>query len=51
MVASAYLGGGSKYSKENFEGRRGERFHVMTLAHVLVDSKGWGKPVVQCVCA
>ena len=25
---SADLGGSSKYSTENFEGRRGERFHV-----------------------
>jgi hypothetical protein len=25
---SADLGGSSKYSNENFEGRRGERFHV-----------------------
>ncbi|CAL9747716.1 unnamed protein product, partial [Musa acuminata subsp. burmannicoides] len=24
----ADLGGSSKYSNENFEGRRGERFHV-----------------------
>ena len=25
---SAYLGGSSKYSNENFEGRSGEGFHV-----------------------
>ena len=27
-ATSADLGGSSKYSNENFEGRRGERFHV-----------------------
>ena len=27
-VSSADLGGSSKYSNENFEGRSGERFHV-----------------------
>ncbi|KAG4969155.1 hypothetical protein JHK82_035006 [Glycine max] len=27
-VVGADLGGSSKYSNENFEGRRGERFHV-----------------------
>ncbi|KAF7807875.1 atp synthase subunit beta [Senna tora] len=27
-AAGADLGGSSKYSNENFEGRRGERFHV-----------------------
>ena len=27
-AASADLGGSSKYSNENFEGRSGERFHV-----------------------
>ena len=27
-ASSADLGGSSKYSNENFEGRRGERFHV-----------------------
>jgi len=28
MAPSADLGGSSKYSTENFEGRRGEGFHV-----------------------
>ncbi|KAF7821677.1 atp synthase subunit beta [Senna tora] len=28
VVVGADLGGSSKYSNENFEGRRGERFHV-----------------------
>lgn len=32
----ADLGGGSKYSKENFEGRSGEGFHVKS-----VGPKGW----------
>ncbi|KAK8531557.1 hypothetical protein V6N13_099055 [Hibiscus sabdariffa] len=27
-AVGADLGGSSKYSNENFEGRRGERFHV-----------------------
>ena len=28
IASSADLGGSSKYSNENFEGRSGERFHV-----------------------
>ncbi|KDO43534.1 hypothetical protein CISIN_1g042847mg [Citrus sinensis] len=28
VAVGADLGGSSKYSNENFEGRRGERFHV-----------------------
>ncbi|KAI3481359.1 hypothetical protein L1887_56357 [Cichorium endivia] len=44
-AVGADLGGSSKYSNENFEGRRGERFHVNALAHGLVDPKRRGKPV------
>ena len=30
-ASSADLGGSSKYSNENFEGRSGERFHVNSI--------------------
>ncbi|CAL9143543.1 unnamed protein product, partial [Musa hybrid cultivar] len=50
-AVGADLGGSSKYSNENFEGRRGERFHVNALAHGLADPKGRGKPVRERVSA
>ncbi|KAK7285992.1 hypothetical protein RJT34_20802 [Clitoria ternatea] len=41
-VVGADLGGSSKYSNENFEGRRGERFHVNgTCTWPEVGSSGW----------
>ncbi|KAK7383569.1 hypothetical protein VNO78_29249 [Psophocarpus tetragonolobus] len=41
-AVGADLGGSSKYSNENFEGRRGERFHVNgTCTWPEVGSSGW----------
>ncbi|KAJ6829494.1 uncharacterized protein M6B38_357490 [Iris pallida] len=43
-AVGADLGGSSKYSNENFEGRRGERFHVNGTCTWVADPKRRGKP-------
>ncbi|KAI3751979.1 hypothetical protein L2E82_23076 [Cichorium intybus] len=42
-AVSADLGGSSKYSNENFEGRRGERFHVTGHLHMADGNVRQGK--------
>ncbi|KAK7293906.1 hypothetical protein RJT34_16785 [Clitoria ternatea] len=47
-VVSADLSGSSKYSNDNFEGRRGESLPTLEMAQPEVGSSGW-KSTARCV--